>query len=118
LDEVKRVLQSSGLFFIFMLPNRFSWAEKIADIRHASVHPYKFTPRSAAELLQRHGFSIAKLWRRNVLPRNLTGISSNIKAIYGRFFRQIELVDKACCATPPLSLLSGVIEMVAVRSGR
>lgn len=115
LEEIKRVLCPSGLFFVFMLPNRYSWAETIADVRHTSVHPYKFTPRTAMQLLKHHGFTVKRCWRRNVLPRNLTGISMKIKAIYGKFYRQVEIVDRVFCATPLVCLLSGVIEMVAVK---
>jgi 2-polyprenyl-3-methyl-5-hydroxy-6-metoxy-1,4-benzoquinol methylase len=114
LEEIKKVLRPSGLFFVFMLPNSYSWAEKIADFRHISVHPYKFNFRTATELLRRHGFTVKRRWRRNVMPRNLTGISMKIKAIYGKFYSEIEVIDKVLCATPIVKELSGVIEMVAL----
>lgn len=118
LEEIKRVLRPAGLFFVFMLPNRYSWAEKVADFRQISVHPHKFDFRTAVELLKRHGFTVKERWRRNVMPRNLTGINMKIKSLYGRFYRQIEIVDKVLCATPLVKELSGVIEMVAVRDER
>jgi hypothetical protein len=38
-----------------------------------------------------------------------------IKALYGKFYRQVEMVDKVLCATPIVREIGGVIEMVAVR---
>jgi len=113
LQEMKRVLQPNGLFFLFMFPNRFSWAEWIADMRGVSVHPQKFSVRQTAKLLREHGFQVEKVWRRNLLPRNLTGLSSSVKSLYGKYYRQIESLDRLLCALPPAAWFSGVIELIA-----
>lgn len=113
LQEIGRVLKSGGFLFIFMLPNRFSWVEFIADIRGNSVHPDKYTFRKIHRLLTDHSFTMRKGWRRNVLPRNLTGLSQRVKSIYGKYYRQIESFDGVLSTLPPLSLLGGVIEVVA-----
>ena len=89
LEEIRRVLEPDGVFFIFMLPNRFSWAECIADLRGISVHPRKYTFGWARSLLEAHGFAVERKWRRHFLPRNLTGLSQKIKHAYGRYYRQI-----------------------------
>jgi SAM-dependent methyltransferase len=113
LEELNRVLALSGLLFLLMFPNRFSWAEKIADWRQRSVHPCKFTAASTSELLKRHGFMTEKLWRRNFLPRNLTGFSPRVKDWYGRLYRQVEFCDRFLANLPPTSFFSGVLEAVA-----
>jgi SAM-dependent methyltransferase len=113
LAEISRVLRPGGRLFIFMLPNKYSWAEWIADRRGISAHPYKFTFDYSTELLNRHDFHIEKQWRRHVLPRNLTGLSPRVKQIYGKFYRAVETVDDALTSLPPISYLSGVIEMIA-----
>jgi SAM-dependent methyltransferase len=113
LSEISRILRPGGILFVFMLPNKYSWAEWIADRRGTSAHPYKFTFRYATELLFRHSFEIRKRWRRNVLPRNLTGCSPRLKRIYGRFYRGVEFVDQTLTFLPPICYLSGVIEMIA-----
>ena len=113
LREVHRVLLPSGRFFIFMLPNRFSWSEWISDRRHISVHPNKYTFRQTIDILKSHGFLVERKWRRNLLPRNLTGLSQRIKEIYGRCYRQIEWVDRVLANCPPTALFSGVLEMIA-----
>jgi SAM-dependent methyltransferase len=113
LSEISRVLRPGGLLFVFMLPNKYSWAEWIADRRGVSAHPYKFTFGCATELLLRHRLDVDKRWRRNVLPRNLTGCSSRVKQFYGRFYRAVESVDQTLTRLPPICCLSGVIELIA-----
>lgn len=115
LREIHRVLQPEGLLFLFMFPNRFSWAEWIADLRNVSAHPDKFTFRGTEALLRECGFQAEKKWRRNLLPKNLTGLSPGLKSIYGKYYQQIESVDRALCGLPPLSWFSGVLELIAMR---
>jgi SAM-dependent methyltransferase len=115
LEEVGRVLRSDGLFFVFMLPNRYSWAEWIADRRGVSVHPVKFTAQRALRMMGEHRFVVERHWRRNFLPRNLSGVNAKAKSVYGRFYRQIESCDTVLANWPPTSLFSGVLEMVATR---
>jgi SAM-dependent methyltransferase len=112
LQEVNRVLRPEGVFFVFMLPNRFSWAEFLATVRHRSVHPHKYTPRSISKFLGPN-FEIEKMWRRNFLPRNLGGFSQRTKTAYGRYYREIESLDRVLANVPPTSILSGVIEVIA-----
>jgi len=113
LEELNRILAPSGMLFLFMFPNRFSWAEKLADWRQRSVHPFRFTAASTSELLNRHGFVTEKLWRRNFLPRNLTGLSPKVKLWYGKLYRQVEFCDRFLANLPPTSFFSGVLEAVA-----
>ncbi len=113
LEEVRRVLRPGGLFFVFMLPNKFSWAEFIADVRGVSVHPDKYTFRRASRLMGEHSLRVRRKWRRNVLPRNLTGLSHRIKMAYGRYYRQIEWMDSVLATFPPTSVFSGVVELIA-----
>jgi 2-polyprenyl-3-methyl-5-hydroxy-6-metoxy-1,4-benzoquinol methylase len=113
LQEIHRILKPEGLLFLLMFPNRFSWAEWIATKRGISAHPVKFTFRQTEALLQEHGFRAEKKWRRNLLPKNLTGLSPAVKSLYGKYYRQIETADRILCHLPPVSWLSGVLELIA-----
>jgi ubiquinone/menaquinone biosynthesis C-methylase UbiE len=117
LREISRVLRPGGTFFIFMLPNRYSWVEWIADLRHVSSHPVKFTFRTAASLLRSHGFEVERRWKRNFLPKNLTGLPQWFKRAYGSLYRQIEALDSLLANVPPTSLFSGVLEFIARKPG-
>ncbi len=112
LGEIRRVLRPGGRFFIFMLPNKYSWSECVASLRRVSAHPVKYTFREATAILGRHDFRVEKKWRRNFLPRNLTGLSPRVKRLYGRCYRQIEIADRLLANCPGLGTLSGVLEMV------
>lgn len=114
IQEVRRVVRPQGVLFIFMLPNQFSWAELIADVRRRSAHPFKFTFGKIEKLLAQ-SFVIEKKWRRNFLPRNLTGLSQKVKKAYGRYYREVEALDQVLANLPPTSILSGVIEVIARR---
>jgi SAM-dependent methyltransferase len=113
LQEIHRVLEPNGLLFLLMFPNRFSWAERTADLRGISVHPHKFTFRRTEAILREHGFRIERKWRRNVLPKNLTGLPPAIKSTYGKYYRQVERLDRILCSIPPVSWFSGVLELIA-----
>ncbi len=78
LDEIWRVLKPSGVFYIYNLPNRYSYLEEIAKrmgiYYHGKEEPdKKYTKRSAFSLLKRHKFKIEKFGRRNMLPLTLDG---------------------------------------------
>lgn len=115
LDEINRVLIPGGMFFLLMFPNKYSWAEAIQGRRGFSAHPFKFTVSSAQDLLDRHGFTVQTWWRRNFLPRNLAGLPSGLKRVYGRFWRTVEFADRILANVPPTTWFSGVIEAIAVK---
>ena len=113
LKEIHRVLKRGGYFYIFMLPQKTSWVEKLSEWRGISVHPVRYTVKSINKLLEQHGFCAENLWKFNLLPKNLTGLPRGIKRFYGRFYKIVYLLDSIFSKIPGLNLLSGVIEGIS-----
>jgi SAM-dependent methyltransferase len=74
--ELERVLKKNGLFFIFHLPNLYTWIEFVVRqlnrnkgvARHE--HTHLFTRSSFYRLLEGTSFEIRESGRYNFLPRN------------------------------------------------
>lgn len=115
LSELHRVMKQGALLFIYMLPNKWSYTEKIADLLGRSCHPVKFTPRSTREILKKTGFKAKKFSRANALPHNLTGVPQKIRSIYSRLTPALIPVDKLLSATPLINQFCGVLEIVAIK---
>lgn len=113
LKEIHRILRPGGYFYLFMFPQKTAWVERLSEMRGISVHPVKYTTTQTREMLTKNGFKVEKLWRFNLIPKNLTGMPDRMKRIYGRLYRFLYPVDAALSAIPVLNLLSGVIEGVA-----
>lgn len=113
LQEIHRILCSGGYFYLFMFPQKTACVEKLSEMRGISVHPVKYTMAQTHELLTQNGFKVEKLWRFNLIPKNLTGVPHHLKRIYGRLYRFLYPLDNVLSKIPLLNLLSGVIEGVA-----
>jgi SAM-dependent methyltransferase len=78
LEELKRVLRPRGRLYVYKLPNRFSYLERIAKAGGLyylgqAAHDRLYTIASARELLGRHGFDVREIRYANMLPLSLTG---------------------------------------------
>lgn len=113
LKEIHRILSPGGYFFLFMLPQKTSWVEKLSEWRGISVHPVRYTVHETKKMLAKAGFEIEKLWKFNLIPKNLTGLPKSLKQLYGRFYKILYPLDHTLSKLPILNLLSGVIECVA-----
>jgi SAM-dependent methyltransferase len=71
IGEISRVLREGGTFICVHLPNRWSWIEGISrHLPDVYSHPYRYTTRDVAHLLD--GSGLQMLWKRRygALPRN------------------------------------------------
>lgn len=116
LKEICRILKKGGHFYIFMLPQQTAWVEKLSEWRGISVHPVRYTIKSIKEMLIESGFSVEKLWKFNLIPKNLTGLPHRLKLFYGKFYKTLYPLDSFLSKIPLLNLLSGVIECVAKKN--
>jgi 2-polyprenyl-3-methyl-5-hydroxy-6-metoxy-1,4-benzoquinol methylase len=112
LEEIKRVLRPGGTFYLYKLPNRYSYLERIARwvglyYHGAEPNDRVYTKRAAYRLLGRHGFRITEFRRMNLLPLTVTGRWAETAA------RPIWFVNRALSGVPALNLLATNLELVA-----
>jgi SAM-dependent methyltransferase len=113
LEEVRRVLRPGGTFYVFKLPNRYSYVEKLSKWTGGQYHGggrwpgETYSRRSATARLERHGFRVESFRRANMLPLN----RASVVGLEGAVWR----LNRALAALPLLSLLSTDLELTATR---
>lgn len=117
LEELKRVLEPGGTFYVYKLPNRQSYLEAIArlvaklggDIYWHGREPNDklYDERSARALLERHGYRVRELGLANMLPLTLPG------PLARRLAPLIWNVNRALVRVPGLRRLATNVELVA-----
>jgi SAM-dependent methyltransferase len=110
LEEIRRVLRPQGTFYLYNLPNRTAYTERVAKAIGLYYHgklpdDRVYSLRSARELLERHGFEVRELRRAHMLPLVLGGPP---RLVWG--------VSSALERVPGLNLVATTIEGVAVRT--
>lgn len=111
--EIARILRPGGLFMVTMLPNRFSFIERVNNLLGISDHPVKYTPNTASRLLRQAGFDIVEWRHANMLPKNLIGLPRQLKALYGQAGAIVMELDCVLSRVAFLNWISGTIEVVA-----
>jgi SAM-dependent methyltransferase len=114
LAEINRVLRSSGYFAIYQLPQKYTWVEAITrTLRIGYSHPRRFTAAEIEGILGATGFSVERLRRGNMLPKNLTGFPDAFRRLYSGWSDAILAADRALSSVPLLNQLAGVLEIIA-----
>lgn len=114
LDELARVLQPGGTLYVYKLPNRFSYLERIARraglyYHGAEPHELLYTPRTARELLERHGFAVRELRLANMLPLTLDFAAAQRPGVA----RAVWSANRALARVPGLNRAATNVELVA-----
>lgn len=112
LDELRRVLLPGGRLYVYNLPNRWSYVERIARILGLYYHgalpdDRVYTLGSARELLERHGFQVREARRARMLPLALSG------RLATRVARPIWLASGVLERVPGLNLVATTLELIA-----
>jgi SAM-dependent methyltransferase len=110
LEEIRRVLRPGGTFYLYNLPNRWAYTERIARLLGLYYHgklpdDRVYTLDSARDLLERHGLEVRELRRAHMLPLVLGGP----RLIWG--------LSSALERVPGLNRVATTIEGVAIARG-
>ncbi len=113
IEELRRVLRPGGTFYVYNLPNRYSYLERIAKLLGLYYHGQLpddrvYSKREAVELLEKHGFQVREARRANMLPLTLRGRLAASAA------GGIWAASRALAAVPGLNLFATSLELVAV----
>ncbi len=118
LADIQRVLGPGGLFFIYNLPQRWSWPEKLREtLRLGGTHGRRFTLDDVADLLRGAGFAILTARRTNMLPKHFTGLPGPVRDAWGRLAPVNLWLDQRLAAVPGVNQVAGLLEVVAVKTG-
>jgi ubiquinone/menaquinone biosynthesis C-methylase UbiE len=114
LDEVARILKPGGRFYVYKLPNRFSYLEWIARRMGLHYHGSEpgdmlFTVAQTRDMFARHGYEVEWIRRANMLPLTV-GAVQRIAPLWWALNRVLSRV-------PVLNLLATNVELVARRPG-
>jgi SAM-dependent methyltransferase len=106
-EEIRRVLVPRGTFYVYNLPNRWSYTEKVAKALGLYYHgklpnDRVYTLDEARQLLERHGFVVEEARRAHMLPLILGGPS-----------RLIWNASNVLERVPGLKLIATTLELVA-----
>jgi SAM-dependent methyltransferase len=112
LDEVARVLKPGGRFYVYKLPNRYSYLEWIARRMGLHYHGSEpgdmlFTVAQARDMFARHGYEVEATRRANMVPLTVSGVQ-RIASLWWALNRLLSRV-------PVLNLLATNVELVARR---
>jgi SAM-dependent methyltransferase len=112
LEELVRVLRPGGRLYVYKLPNRRSYLERIARAAGLSYHgklPHDavYTTGEARALIERHGYTVRELRYANMLPLTLQG------RLMERAARAIFAVNVALARIPGLRLVATNVDVIA-----
>ncbi len=112
LVELRRVLRPGGTLYVYKLPNRFSYLEKIA--KRAGLYYHGKLPndrtydlRSARALLEAAHYEVVEGERANLVPLSLTG------TVATRLTPALWSVNRALSRTPGLNVVATDLQFVA-----
>jgi SAM-dependent methyltransferase len=116
LSELHRVLRPGGTLYVYKLPNRYSYLEKIAKLAGLAYHGMRpadtlWTVGSARDALERHGFAVREVRRANMLPLTLSG------RLAARCAPAIWAINRLLSRIPGVNLLATNVEAIATRGG-
>lgn len=114
--EISRVLRPGGVFFIYNLPQRWSWPETLREVlRMGGTHDRRFTMTEVHHILNSEGFRVVLARRSNMIPKHFTGLPNAIRNVYGKLAPVNIWLDQWLAALPGVNHLAGLLEIIALK---
>ena len=115
--EIFRVLKPGGFFVIYQLPQRCAWQEAIIRwLRLGYSHPRRFSAGEIARMLSENGYTVRRIRRGNMIPKNLTGMPAWLKKWYRHLKPALAVSDTLLCRVPTLNQFAGTLEVIVERN--
>ncbi len=119
LDEIARVLSPNGKFLIYQLPQKAAWQEAVVRrFKLGYAHPRRYAEAEIVAILAGAGFTVTRLKRANLVPKNLTGMPMALRKVYSKFTPLLLVLDRILCAIPILNRIAGVFDRCRQKQGR
>ena len=116
LREVGRVLRPGGLFFVYHLPNRYSYTEFKNRLTGGYYHERTYTRAQVARLLSRDGFELVRMARFHFLPRIFVERRAALRRLLDPRWRAFNRLDGFFARFPPLSFFATAWQALARRA--
>ena len=117
LREIARILRPGGSLLIYQLPQQYAWQEAVSRrLGLGYSHPRRYSATEIVALLRQAGYSVQRLRRTNLVPRNLTGMPEAMRTAYSRLSHPLIALDGQLCRVPGLRHLAGALEITARRA--
>ncbi len=118
LTKLRPLLVSKGKLFVFRFPNRYSWIEKINDLRFGNTidHPLRFSPQEVHLMMRWHGFKIDRLDYEEIFPVNLQNFPRPLVRIYHALNPILIPLSKFICKIPILNKLSTSFRFICTKA--
>ena len=119
LHEIGRILRPGGRLLLYQLPQQYSWVEAITRrLKIGYSHPRRYTVPEITRILKDAGYSVERVSRSGMVPKNLTGLPQVARTLYSRFAGALLAFDAVVCRIPVLNALAGVMEITARYDGK
>jgi ubiquinone/menaquinone biosynthesis C-methylase UbiE len=115
--EINRILKPGGYFFIYELPNYFSYGEWMRKKLGKGHHQAKYRKSEITAKLRSRGFEIISTRYASLLPRRLKHWKRLVPFV-DRYASALDRLDRMLSAFYPVNRLSQSLEIVARKHHR
>ena len=103
LEEIHRVLEPGGVFFVTFLPYFLSWTQALAHMRGDNYHDRLYRKRTLRPMVENAAFRLAGVWHGQFFPKNSMPFSLD---------HILEPMDRFLCSYTPFKYFATNVEVL------